>query len=94
MLPEQGDRVQLLPLNADTHAEQQTRTHTHLHNHNLDWVSQVQSICIHGRFCIGSTTYSVSSNCGTWLSTFTLRRPWTVLKCVYGCIYGNMVLPD
>ncbi len=61
MLPEQGDRVQLLPLNADTHAEQWTRSHTHLHNHNLDWVSQVQSICIHGGFCIGSTTYSVSS---------------------------------
>ena len=96
MLQEQGDRVQLLLLNTDTHAEQQTRTHahTHLHNHNLDWVSQVQSICIHGRFCIGSTTYSVPSNCGTWLSAFTLRRPWTMLECGYGYIYGSMVLPE
>lgn len=30
MLPEQGDRVQLLPLNADTHAEQQMRARTHI----------------------------------------------------------------
>lgn len=75
-------------------AEKKARTHTHTHSHNLDWVSQVQSICIHGRFCIGSTTYSVPSNCGTWLFTFTLRRPWTVLECVYGCIYGSMVLPE
>lgn len=86
--------MQLLPLNADTHAEQKTRAHIHSYNHNLDWVSQVQSICIHGRFCIGSTTYSVLSNCWTWLSILTLRRPWTVLECVYGCIYGRMVLPE
>lgn len=84
MLQEQGDRVQLLLLNADTHAEQKMRVHMHPYNHNLDWVSQVQSICIHGRFCIGSTTYSVPSNCWTWLSILTLRRPWTVLECVYG----------
>lgn len=97
ILQEQGDGVQLLLLlNADTRAElkKKARTHTHTHSHNLDWVSQVQSICIHGRFCIGSTTYSVPSNCGTWLFTFTLRRPWTVLECVYGCIYGSMVLPE
>lgn len=77
-----------------THMQSSERAdaHAHLHKHNLDWVSQVQNICIHGRFCIGSTTYSVSSNCGTWLSTFTLRRPWTMLECFYGCIYGSVVL--
>lgn len=69
-------------------------THAHLHKHNLDWVSQVQNICIHGRFCIGCTTYSVSSNCGTWLSAFTLRRPWTTLECFYGYVYGSVLLPD
>lgn len=94
MQPEQRDGVQLLPLNADTH----TRTaasvcpHTHLHKHNLAWVSQVQNICIHGRFCIGFTTYSVSSNRETWLSALTLRRPWIMLECFYGCIYGSVVV--
>lgn len=84
MQPEQRDRVQLLPLNA--------RSHTHLHKHNLDWVNQVQNICIHGRFCIGFTTYSVSSHRETWLSALTLRRPWIMLECFYGCIYGSAVV--
>lgn len=68
------------------------RPHTHLHKHNLAWVSQVQNICIHGRFCIGFTTYSVSSNRETWLSALTLRRPWIMLECFYGCIYGSVVV--
>lgn len=80
MLQEHGDRVQLLQLNADTQAG--SKMHTHLHNHNPDGVSQVQSICIHRRFCIGSATYSVPSDCGMQLSTFTLGRAWTVSKCV------------
>lgn len=94
MQPEQGDGVQLLPLNADTHARTlaSVRPRTHLHKHNLDWVSQVQNICIHGRFCIGFTTYSVSSNRETWLSALTLGRPWIMPECFYGCIYGSVVV--
>lgn len=96
MQPEQRDGVQLLPLNADTHARQpactRTHTHTHLHKRNLDWVIQVQNICIHGGFCIGFTTYSVSSHRETWLPELTLRRPWIMLECFYGCIYGSVVV--
>lgn len=94
MLQEQGDRVQPLQLDADTRAERDVRVHTQPPNHRLGWVSQVQSICIHGRFCIGSTTYSAPSRRWTWLSILTLRRPWSVLECVYGWVYGIMVLPE
>lgn len=85
------------PLNADTHGGEEAkraggraggRAHAHLHTSAISTGSAgFKTFVFMEGFCIGCTTYSVSSNGGTWLSAFTLTRPWPVLECFLWAVF-------
>jgi len=91
MLQEQGDRVQLLPLNADTHAENKMRTHTRTITISTGSARFKAFVFIEG-FALAPppTVFHLTVGRG-----FLLLHSEDLGLClsVYGCTYGSMVLP-